>query len=60
MKLAGAFEQLIAGWQSQDYELVSCLDLFRSLPQPLPAHTIAYGKIEGRSGTSCLQGAPVA
>jgi peptidoglycan/xylan/chitin deacetylase (PgdA/CDA1 family) len=59
MKLAGAFEQLIAGWKSQDYELVSCLDLFRSLPQPLPAHTIAYGKIEGRSGPLCLQGAPV-
>jgi hypothetical protein len=59
MKLAGAFEQLIAGWQSQDYELVSCLDLFRSLPQPLPAHTIAYGEIEGRSGPLCLQGAPV-
>jgi hypothetical protein len=39
--------------------LVSCLDLFRSLPQPLPAHTIAYGEIEGRSGTYCLQGAPV-
>ena len=31
----------------------------RSLPQPLPAHTIAYGEIAGRSGTCCLQGAPV-
>lgn len=59
MKLAGTFEQLIAGWKAQGYELVSCRDLFRSLTQPLPAHTIEYGGIAGRSGTLCLQGAAV-
>lgn len=59
MKLAGAFEQLISGWKAQGYELVSCRDLFRTLAYPLPAHTIEYGNIAGRSGTLCLQGPAV-
>jgi peptidoglycan/xylan/chitin deacetylase (PgdA/CDA1 family) len=56
MRLSGAFEKLLAGWTAQGYELVSCLELFRNLPQSLPRHTIDYREIAGRSGKLCMQG----
>jgi len=60
MRLSGAFEKLLAGWTAQGYELVSCLELFRTLPRTLPRHTIVYREIAGRSGTLCVQGPAVA
>ena len=58
MKLAPAFERLLAGWQEQGYALVALRDLLAGLePAGLPLHAVADGAIPGRSGTLALQGA---
>jgi peptidoglycan/xylan/chitin deacetylase (PgdA/CDA1 family) len=55
--LAGAFDELLAGWKAQGYELVSTRALFESLdPAALPRHEVTYGEVPGRSGTLALQG----
>lgn len=60
MKLAPAFERLLAGWQKQGYQASSTRGLFESLgPDPLPLHEIATGEVPGRSGTLALQGVAV-
>jgi peptidoglycan/xylan/chitin deacetylase (PgdA/CDA1 family) len=57
MKLLPVFEQLLAGWKAQGYELVSLRDYFDGLEvKSLPRHTVAPGEIPGRSGTLALQG----
>jgi undecaprenyl phosphate-alpha-L-ara4FN deformylase len=57
MKLAPAFERLIAGWQAQGHALVSTRTLFDALdPRQLPLHEIGTGEVPGRSGTLALQG----
>lgn len=57
MKLAPVFEQLLAGWRAQGYELVSLGDLYGTIdPGRLPYHNVSIGGIPGRSGTLCLQG----
>jgi hypothetical protein len=59
MRLAETFERLLAGWQEQGYQLVSCRELFASLnTADLPRHHLANGEIAGRSGILALQGAP--
>ena len=57
MKLAPAFERLLAGWKQQGYRLVALREIFAGLdPAALPLHTVADGEIAGRSGTLALQG----
>jgi undecaprenyl phosphate-alpha-L-ara4FN deformylase len=57
MKLLPAFEQLLAGWKEQGYELVSLRDYFDGLEiKSLPRHTVDSGAIPGRSGALALQG----
>lgn len=57
MKLAGVFDQLLAGWRAQGYALVALhefvddTDLAR-----LPRHCVTDGGIPGRAGTVALQG----
>jgi undecaprenyl phosphate-alpha-L-ara4FN deformylase len=57
MKLAPAFEELLAGWKGQGYELVSLRDYAADLDRDtLPRHELVMGEIPGRSGTLALQG----
>lgn len=57
MKLAGVFEQLLAGWRSQGYQLVSLEQYFDGLDvAKLPRHEVAFGEIPGRTGELALQG----
>ena len=57
MKLSGVFEELLAGWRAQGYELVSLERYFAGLDlAALPRHEIVYGEIPGRSGALALQG----
>jgi peptidoglycan/xylan/chitin deacetylase (PgdA/CDA1 family) len=57
MKLLPAFEQLLAGWKEQGYELVSLRDYFDGLEmKSLPRHNVDSGVIPGRSGKLALQG----
>jgi peptidoglycan/xylan/chitin deacetylase (PgdA/CDA1 family) len=57
MKLAPAFEELLAGWKAQGYELVSLKDYAADLDRnALPRHEVVIGEIPGRSGTLALQG----
>jgi undecaprenyl phosphate-alpha-L-ara4FN deformylase len=56
-KLAPVFDELLAGWKSQGYELVSMRELAETLDlKSLPRNEIAIGEIPGRSGTLALQG----
>jgi len=56
-KLASAFEQLLAGWRKQGYELLSLRQYFEALDlKTLPRHEIVDAAIPGRSGTVSLQG----
>lgn len=56
-KLAGVFEQLLAGWKGQGYELVSMRAIAEALDlKKLPRNEIAIGTVPGRSGTLALQG----
>ena len=56
-KLAPAFEELLAGWKRQGYELVSMRAIAESLDlKKLPRHEIAVGAVPGRSGALALQG----
>lgn len=58
LRLLPTFERLLAGWQAQGYELVSCRRVFESLDVArLPRHRVLMGEIAGRSGTLALQGA---
>jgi undecaprenyl phosphate-alpha-L-ara4FN deformylase len=57
MKLSGVFEQLLAGWREQGYELVSLGQYFANLDVPnLPRHEMMREEIPGRSGQLALQG----
>ena len=56
-KLAPIFEELLAGWKRQGYELVPMRALAEALDlKKLPRHEIAVGAVAGRSGTLALQG----
>ena len=57
MKLAGAFEKLLAGWKGQGYELVSMRDLVLGRePFALPLHEVVAAPVPGRSETLATQG----
>lgn len=57
MKLLPVFEQLLAGWRAQGYELVSLRDYFASIERDnLPRHEMIMAEIDGRSGELALQG----
>ena len=56
-KLSGVFEELLAGWKSQGYELVALHELYQTLDMGhLPRHEIAMGEVPGRSGVLAMQG----
>jgi hypothetical protein len=57
MKLAPAFERLLAGWRAAGCELVSLRDYFAALEfKALPRHVVTSDEFLGRSGTLALQG----
>ncbi|NVM77824.1 peptidoglycan/xylan/chitin deacetylase (PgdA/CDA1 family) [Duganella sp. SG902] len=57
-KLAPIFEQLLAGWQAQGYQLASMADYHRKIQHlPMPVCPITWGELPGRSGTLIVQGA---
>lgn len=56
MKLASAFDKLLAGWKAQGYELVSMKQLVEATDAAkLPMHSVVQGVVPGRSGTLALQ-----
>jgi peptidoglycan/xylan/chitin deacetylase (PgdA/CDA1 family) len=56
-KLSGIFEELLAGWKSQGYELVAMRDLYQTLDMNrLPRNELAMDEVPGRSGTLAVQG----
>ncbi len=56
MRLAPAFEQLLAGWKAQGWRLTSTRTLFESLQAfALPRCEVGPGAIEGRAGTLLVQ-----
>ncbi|MDD5179943.1 MAG: polysaccharide deacetylase family protein [Gallionellaceae bacterium] len=55
-KLLPVFEQLLAGWKAQGYELVSLRQYLEGLNGALPRHEVVTGEIAGRSGTLAVQG----
>ena len=56
-KLAPVFEQLLAGWRAQGYQLGAMADHYdRIKDQPLPAAQLAWGELPGRSGRVIMQG----
>jgi peptidoglycan/xylan/chitin deacetylase (PgdA/CDA1 family) len=57
MRLAPAFEQLLAGWKAQGWTLGPTRALFDALqPMALPRCEVAPGEVAGRSGTLLVQG----
>lgn len=58
MRLAGAFDQLLAGWKAQGWQLVATRGILETLqPLALPRCVVGPGEIPGRSGTVLVQGA---
>ena len=59
MKLAPAFDRLLAGWLEQGYRLGTVHDLYRTFDvRALPHCEVIQGEVRGRSGTLLLQGDP--
>jgi undecaprenyl phosphate-alpha-L-ara4FN deformylase len=57
MRLAPAFEKLLAGWKAQGWNLGPTRALFDTLqPLALPRCEVAPGRVAGRSGTLLVQG----
>lgn len=55
-KLGPIFEQLLSGWRTQGYELVSMGDYYQSIKNDvLPILPIAWGELPGRSGEMIVQ-----
>ncbi len=55
-KLAPIFEQLLAGWQAQGYDLVSMAEYYDTVKNlQLPACPISWGQLPGRSGELIVQ-----
>ncbi|MFL6673971.1 MAG: polysaccharide deacetylase family protein [Massilia sp.] len=50
-KLAPIFEQLLAGWKAQGYQLASMADYYEKIKDvPLPEYPASWGEVPGRSG----------
>ena len=59
-RLAGPFQELLAGWRAQGYSLVSLREYGRALDlSRLPRHAVTEGEVPGRSGTLAMQGAEI-
>ncbi len=50
------FEQLLAGWKEQGYELVSLRQYLENLKSSLPRHEVVMSEVDGRVGTLAVQG----
>lgn len=60
-KLAPVFEQLLAGWKAQGYQLASMADYYQKVKdQSLPDLPLTWGEVPGRSGELIVPGAPAA
>ena len=56
-KLLPVFEQLLQGWQTQGYELVSLQQYLQGLEAgALPRHEVVMREVEGRTGTLAVAG----
>jgi undecaprenyl phosphate-alpha-L-ara4FN deformylase len=59
-KLGPIFEQLLAGWKAQGYQLASMADYYEKVKDsPLPDRPVAWGELPGRSGELIVPG-PIA
>ena len=59
MRLLSVFEQLLAGWREQGYELVATETVYSNLYRGhLPYFVAERGEVPGRSGTLLMQGKP--
>jgi undecaprenyl phosphate-alpha-L-ara4FN deformylase len=59
-KLGPIFEQLLAGWKAQGYQLASMADYYEKVKDsPLPDRSVAWGELPGRSGELIVPG-PIA
>ena len=57
MALMPVFEQLLAGWKHQGYELVATHAMAAKLDRKLlPVHEVVMGEVPGRSGMLAVQG----
>ncbi|PSB92066.1 polysaccharide deacetylase family protein [Candidatus Pandoraea novymonadis] len=57
-KLAPLFSKLLTGWTDQGYSLVAMEDYYSTLDlKKLPAHSMVWGRINGRAGELILEGA---
>jgi len=55
-KLAGVFEQLLAGWRAQGHTFATMGDYHATLdPDSLPSYPVTWGEIAGRSGQLIVQ-----
>lgn len=55
-KLAPIFEQLLAGWREQAYDLVSMADYYDAVKRDtLPVSPVGWGELPGRSGELIVQ-----
>lgn len=50
------FEQLLAGWKEQGYELVSLRKYLENFESSLPRHEVVMREVDGRVGTLAVQG----
>jgi peptidoglycan/xylan/chitin deacetylase (PgdA/CDA1 family) len=49
------FEQLLAGWKVQGYDIVSLRQYLESLTSTLPCHAVRMSAVEGRTGMLAVQ-----
>lgn len=49
------FEQLLAGWKRQGYDLVSMRQYLQSIESTLPRHEVRMQEVSGRSGKLAVQ-----
>jgi undecaprenyl phosphate-alpha-L-ara4FN deformylase len=49
------FEQLLAGWKAQGYDLVSMRQYLENIEGALPRHAVRMGEVSGRSGKLAVQ-----
>ncbi len=49
------FDQLLAGWKIQGYDLVSMQQYLQSIEGTLPRHGVKMGEVSGRKGKVALQ-----
>lgn len=55
-KLAPIFQQLLQGWRTQGYDLVSMMDYYQQVKNTsLPTYPVTCGELPGRSGQLIVQ-----